>query len=551
MGLTDGFPVPLAVVTVFLLWSIGKLVAFFEDRRRYQKLPGPPHSLLFGHLISVGKVAAKLPGRAHPHTLSAQLSREYDLPTVFYIDPRPFSTVSLVIVDPDVARQVAEVDLPKHPILVDVLEPFMGRVNMLTTSGPLWKKWRSAFNPGFSVQNIVGQVPMMVDCCREFVRLLDEHSSADRVFRMEEEATKITIDIIGKAICGHDFGCLTTGSRFVEWLRAALSWARDHQSLSPFHRYSLLRPIASKYYRRKMHAYVGKVLDDRFAQGSPKASQAQKKKTVIDLALELYAKENRGETDASATTMDAEFRNAAIDNILVFLFAGHDTTSSTLCYCYKLLNEHPHTLAAARKELDEVFGVDVSAADQLRENPFLVNKLDYLLAVIKEVLRLWSPGSTARLGRKDYFVRDPASGEMLPTEGVNVWIPSFALGRSKRIWGEDVDTFKPERFLPQNAAQVPAEAWRPFEKGPRNCIGQELSLIELKTVLALTLREFDVRAAFDELPLLSNDGSMWTKDSSFQRGPQEVFGDPMYQVLLASAKPREGMPTRVKRRRAF
>jgi cytochrome P450 len=58
---------------------------------------------------------------------------------------------------------------------------------MLTASGALWKKWRSIFNPGFSVQHLVGQVPMMVDSCQMFIELLDQHATCDRVFRMEEE----------------------------------------------------------------------------------------------------------------------------------------------------------------------------------------------------------------------------------------------------------------------------------------------------------------------------------------------------------------------------
>lgn len=62
--------------------------------------PGPPHSLIFGHLISLGKAAAKLPGRAHPHTLVAQLMRDYDLPPVFYVDPRPVGPPTLVVTDP-------------------------------------------------------------------------------------------------------------------------------------------------------------------------------------------------------------------------------------------------------------------------------------------------------------------------------------------------------------------------------------------------------------------------------------------------------------------
>jgi acid phosphatase len=305
------------------------------------------------------------------------------------------------------------------------------------------------------------------------------------------------------------------------------------------------------FYRWKMSTYVGKILDERFSARGDVATKSEKKRTIIDLALKTYVEENRNQSGASAGKMNKEFRKAAIDNLLVLLFAGHDTTASTLCYCWKLLTENPHTLASARKELDDVFGVDISAADRLRESPHLINRLVYTHAVIKEVLRLWSPASSARMGSKDFFIRDPVTGDMLPTEGVNVWTPPFVMGRSKRIWGDDADEFKPERFLPENAAKVPAEAWRSFEKGPRNCIGQEFAWIEMKVVLALTLREFDIRTAFDELEFLKDDGTLWTKDSSFRKGPQEAFGEPMYQVLLAAAKPREGMPTRVERRRHF
>lgn len=124
----------------------------------------------------------------------------------------------------------------------------------------------------------------------------------------------------------------------------------------------------------------------------------------------------------------------------------------------------------------------------------------------------------------------------------------MALGRSTRLWGPDAAEFKPERFLPENADKIPQDVWRPFEKGPRNCIGQELAMTELKVVLALTVREFDVRTTYDELGALSNDGTLWAKDTSFQNGPQKVFDEDMYQILLAAAKPREGMPARVSRR---
>ncbi len=235
--------------------------------------------------------------------------------------------------------------------------------------------------------------------------------------------------------------------------------------------------------------------------------------------------------------------------MLILLFAGHDTTASTLCYIYHLLQKHPEKLAKARLELDEVFGAGVSANQQLKDNPYLINKCEYTLAIIKETLRLWPPASTVRQGRKDFFVKHPETGEMLPTEGMNVWVISISIGRSAKIWGADVDEFKPERFLPENADKIPPNAWRPFEKGNRNCIGQELAMIEMKVLLAMTLREFDIRAAFDDLATLDKDGTLWAQDSSFRGGPQQAFGEDMYQILLAAGKPREGMPARVNRRK--
>ena len=77
-------------------------------------------------------------------------------------------------------------------------------------------------------------------------------------------------------------------------------------------------------------------------------------------------------------------------------------------------------------------------------------------------------------------------------------------------------------------------AWRPFEFGPRNCIGQELALLEVRIVLALTVRRFEVRNAYEE----------WDRVNPGKRG--EVHGQRGYQVLLGSAHPQAGFPCRVR-----
>lgn len=153
------------------------------------------------------------------------------------------------------------------------------------------------------------------------------------------------------------------------------------------------------------------------------------------------------------------------------------------------------------------------------------------------------------MGQKDFFIKHPTTGDMIETDGLLIWNINMAMQRDQRVWGADADEFHPERFLPANASNLPPNAWAPFERGQRNCIGQELALIEMKVMLAMTLREFAFEAAYDQLDSLMCDGTAYAKNSSYRKGPQEVFGgERMYQILWSAAKPSEGMPARVKRR---
>lgn len=124
-----------------------------------------------------------------------------------------------------------------------------------------------------------------------------------------------------------------------------------------------------------------------------------------------------------------------------------------------------------------------------------------------------------------------------------LWAINVGMHRSKRLW-KDPHVFNPQRWLTKAAPPEGADrdAFVAFSRGPRNCIGQELALLEIKMVLAMTVRTFNFKAAFDELDKLRNDGSGYPSDMS---GIQEQFGDEAYQIQLGTAKPREGMPCRV------
>lgn len=286
-----------------------------------------------------------------------------------------------------------------------------------------------------------------------------------------------------------------------------------------------------------MNRYISRELENRFAvqQGlsGTKGAEHHQSKTIIDLALNKYLGEQAGPEIHS--NMDTTFKKFAISQIKVFILAGHDTTSSTLCHIFYLLSVVPTALERIRAEHDNAFGTDPSQAQSvITSNPHVLNQLPYTLAVIKEALRLFPAGSTTRQGDPGFALTE--DGQQYPTEDCIVWSLHQLIHRESRYWPQP-GTFLPERWLVSTDDPLhPVKgAWRPFEFGPRNCIGQELALLETKLVLAMTIREFDITTAFQEWEQLNG-----------RKGPRAVNGEVAYQSLEGTNRPRDGFPSRVK-----
>lgn len=116
----------------------------------------------------------------------------------------------------------------------------------------------------------------------------------------------------------------------------------------------------------------------------------------------------------------------------------------------------------------------------------------YASAVIKETLRLWPPAGTARMTYPGagLSVRT-RTGEEYTLDGVHVYNCAIIIQRDPAVYGETANDFRPERWLDDSAETIPVGAWRAFERGPRNCIGQELAMLEARVVLALLVCHFD------------------------------------------------------------
>jgi cytochrome P450 len=141
----------------------------------------------------------RYPDNMHVQIWAHTLAQEYDLPAIYCLDLYPFSSPIMMIRDTGVAQHVTVAhSLPKHDSLVSVMKPLAGPYNLISLDGPVWKRWRANFNPGFASKQLYAMVPEMVDQTAIFVDALLEYARKDEVFRLEYLATKLTFDIIGK-----------------------------------------------------------------------------------------------------------------------------------------------------------------------------------------------------------------------------------------------------------------------------------------------------------------------------------------------------------------
>ena len=174
--------------------------------------------------------------------------------------------------------------------------------------------------------------------------------------------------------------------------------------------------------------------------------------------------------------------------LVLFILAGHDTTSTTLTYSLWALGHHPGIQ-------DRVFD-EVSALGDRTLTPDDVPRLGHTVRVLHEALRLCPPGAaTPRLLKKDLAV----DGYRLEA-GTMVAVSFYALHRDPKLW-DDPLKFDPDRFLPERSQGRSRWQYLPFGGGPRSCIGDHFAMLEATLALATIIRAARIESLDDDFPL--------------------------------------------------
>ncbi|KAL8990577.1 MAG: hypothetical protein Q9169_008088 [Polycauliona sp. 2 TL-2023] len=528
MALKDYLFVSVTVLTAFLMVTVSFLVKLYHARvviakLRQEGLSMPPWSPIFGHLHFCYKITSRLPRDAHPNYLPDMIRRQLpNLGPIFYLDTWPFGPQMLVVASHHGLYQITqEHSLPKHPGLRSFLLPIAEGLDIVTMEGDLWRKWRGIFNPGFNSTYLMSLAGGIVEETEQFCKNLERLAQNHALFRMKDLTDNLTMDVIGRIAMNVQLNSQTENNPLVNGLRVQVKWLTFGADINPFTRYNPVRPMVHWYNTRRMNKYITRVIDNRFSELNLEGDEAQTaSKSIIDLVITSYHSE---QSPKGCAVMDETCKKFTMNQIKLFLFSGHDTTSSTVCYIFYVLATHRGVLERVRAEHDIVFGSDIhKAPDLIKEDSHILNQLPFTLAVIKEVLRMYPAVSGTRIGEPGFDVIND-TGRRFPTQDFLVWDIGHAIHRDPAYWHRP-DDFLPERWLASPGhGSLPAKgAYRPFSHGPRNCIGQELAMIEMKVIMVLVARRFDITLGYDDV-----DRAKPT------RGITTVYGERGYQVQRA------------------
>ncbi|KAI0074974.1 cytochrome P450 monooxygenase pc-bph [Panus rudis PR-1116 ss-1] len=224
------------------------------------------------------------------------------------------------------------------------------------------------------------------------------------------------------------------------------------------------------------------------------AAVSKRLATPVD-RVDLLGKLQEGKDDEGNPMGREELTAEALTQLI----AGSDTTSNSSCAITYHLAANPRVQEKLQKELDEALGSDDDPVAHFEQ----VKHLPYLEAVINEALRIHSPSGIG-LPRVVPEGGLTVCGQFFP-EGTVLSVPTFTIHRDKRVWGEDADVYRPERWFEQDKTLM-QKTFNPFSFGPRSCVGRNLANMELQIIIASILRRYSFVLEAPEKPFDTMEG---------------------------------------------
>ncbi|WVQ62299.1 uncharacterized protein L199_000438 [Kwoniella botswanensis] len=210
-------------------------------------------------------------------------------------------------------------------------------------------------------------------------------------------------------------------------------------------------------------------------------------------------------------------RNLIEDQLINTLLAARDTLASCLTFCVYVSILHPEVGSKLREEIRSIAGEGDGDGEITKD---VIRELRYSRAYINEVLRLYPPVplNIRRTLRPSLLPTSSGGQPMYMPANTSIILAFILMQRDEKVWGDDVNEFKPERWLNDGLGKKEREAFMSWNYGPRMCLGQPFALTVTHTFLILFSRHLEklssegkkLNFAFDSQPEDTSIPSLWT-----------------------------------------
>ena len=347
------------------------------------------------------------------------------------------------------------------------------------TDEPNWALAHDLLRPAFTKPAMVTYHDTMNEVADE---LIDRWERADAPVDVSGDLTRLTLETIGRTSFSHSFGSFEREEQdvFVSSMIRALTHGMRRQAIMmmPWGRWVVGRADRrAQVAQSVVDDMVDGIIADRLA------ADDNDERDLLGLMLHSAHQDTGARLDPLAVRR----------NVVTFLVAGHETTSGALSFALWFLATHPQVRSRAQAEVDAVLAGEVGGIPSYAA----IARLRYVRRVLDEALRLWPTAPAyARTPLRDTVIGEGSGVGSPITMTTDDWalIHLPLLHRDRSVWGEDVERFDPDRFLPEAVRRRPAHSYKPFGTGERACIGRQFALHEAVLVLARLLHHFDFEA---------------------------------------------------------
>ncbi|KAJ3656945.1 hypothetical protein Zmor_015989 [Zophobas morio] len=346
------------------------------------------------------------------------------------------------------------------------------RKGLLISDGDYWKRHRKILTPAFHLEvlkEFVQVFESVGDVLIEKLRRCEGTPSCD----LHPFVTLCTLDVICETAMGTKMNVQSgKNSHYVQSVKKTCRIIIE-RSMSTLKLTDTTFWLCRDFYTLKnelkvLHDFTHNVINSK--KNNKSIDKNTKRLAFLDLLLKFSQDENILSTDEIREEVDT------------FMFAGHDTTASGICFTLYCLADHPEVQKQALQEQKDLFGDE--------KNPVItypdLQNMKYLEQVIKESCRLYPP--VPIIGR--YTTEDTEFDGCLIPKYTNIMLFIYGLHRDPDYFPEP-EKFKPERF--DNFDGSLSYTYIPFSAGSRSCIGQKFAMLEMKSIISKIVRHFEIK----------------------------------------------------------